>query len=101
MRMSCKFKYLFSKGLDAYKDYSDHDLSTHNGLMHVLDAVMLPLGQINSTTPSGRPTPTATGTGSSSSASVPASTGAATSLTMTSEGKWTLWALVTSLLLIV
>lgn len=61
--------------------------------MHVLDAVMIPLEQMNATssaTPSSTPSATATGTGSASSSA--AAKGAAVSI---HTGSWSLslWAL--------
>ncbi|KAH7371292.1 FAS1 domain-containing protein [Pyrenochaeta sp. MPI-SDFR-AT-0127] len=82
----------------------DANVLTHNGLVHVLDAVMLPLEQLNSTnaTSSAKPssTPSATGSGSGTSASgtPPASTGAAATVAAgLGEWNWTLWALLSSL----
>lgn len=65
---------------------------THNGLVHVLDAVMMPLEQLNATnaasgTPSVQPSPTATNTASSTAAT---STAAApvTKMLRSTSGLW-------------
>lgn len=76
---------------------------THNGLMHVLDAVMVPLEEMNATaTPSASSTPTATGTetgtGTGSATSAASSTGAAVATTLGSGSwSWTLWAILGTL----
>jgi hypothetical protein len=60
--------------------------------MHVLDAVMIPLEQMNATTsgtPTGAPSPTSSSDGPASS------TGAAATFAIGSGGwNWTLWALL-------
>ncbi|KAJ4361676.1 hypothetical protein N0V95_001660 [Ascochyta clinopodiicola] len=73
---------------------------THNGLAHVLDAVMVPLEQMNSTnatasrTPSATPSSTATSTGGSTAAT----SSAAAVLAGSVGAEWALWALGASLL---
>ena len=65
---------------------------TNNGLMHVLDAVMVPLEQMNATasrTPTG--TPSATASPTSESANPASSTGVASTIAIGKDGwNWTL-----------
>jgi len=69
---------------------------THNGLMHVLDAVMVPLEQMNTTSSPSASTPaSATRTGGN-----PASTGAASMLKQNGQ-VWAMWAMLIIMLLMI
>lgn len=73
---------------------------THNGLMHVLDAVMVPLEQLNTTasgTPSSNPSSTVTNTAIPTTVS----SNAAASFARAMNLEWTLWVLTVSLLALV
>ncbi|CAO2655119.1 Nn.00g101830.m01.CDS01 [Neocucurbitaria sp. VM-36] len=80
----------------------DANVLTHNGLMHVLDAVMVPLEQMNTTntTAFGKPSATVsvTGTSTTSSSTSVASTGVASDMKV-GEWNWNWWTLLGTALL--
>ncbi|KZM24782.1 uncharacterized protein EKO05_0003471 [Ascochyta rabiei] len=81
----------------------DANVLTHNGLAHVLDAVMVPLEQMNTTntTASGTPSATPSSTATNTASSTAATSSAAALLAGMVRVDWVLWTFGASLLALI
>ncbi|KAH8724155.1 FAS1 domain-containing protein [Phaeosphaeriaceae sp. PMI808] len=75
----------------------DANVLTHNGLVHVLDAIMIPLEQMNSGTPTPNSTPSPTKSGSASNSTARAGSALES---RRKENGWVLWVAICALIMV-